>query len=146
MVVLNAADIGEQAMYNWYDQDGNLVYVGKNFQLSATDERKYKLEVIALSDGYKDYDEAWIRIVPGKIESIVPNPASDMVTVTCVYNNVSNARIKITNVGGIIYDEFSLNDSHQSVNFDISHYQIGSYVVTLFCDGMVTDSKIFVKQ
>src|SRR5690606_24054151 len=54
-VVLSAADIGEDAVYKWYDNDDNLVHQGKNYIVTVYDETVYKLEVTATADGYKDY-------------------------------------------------------------------------------------------
>ena len=102
-IILNALNIGEPAAYNWYDPVGNLVFSGMNFPTFAHEEQEYKLEIIAESDGYKDYDEVWVKIVPGKIESIHPNPATNYVEVTCVYNNVSSAFITISDQSGRIY-------------------------------------------
>jgi len=116
--------------------------------LTADKQQTYKLEVIALSDGYKDYDEVMVKIVPGKIESIFHNPANDMVIVGCVFNNVSDAYLTISNVIGIIHDNYDLDliAGSQTIIFDIPHYQTGTYVVTLYCDGVAVDSKTFVKQ
>jgi len=155
-ITLTAKNIGEPAQYKWYDQDGNLVGEGMVFTTVAREEQQYRLEVTALSDGYKDYDEVWVRIVPGKIESIQPNPARDRVTVTCVYNNVSEARIVISDQFGKIYAEYPLGTSFigdlpvsrgpQSVDFDVFRYTPGTYIVTLVCDGQVSDNKTFVKE
>jgi len=141
-ITLIAADIGEPAVYNWYNQSGVLVHEGLLFPTIALTETTYKLEVIAEADGYKDYAEATVRIVPGKIEELYPNPTSDMVTVTCVFNNVSNASLVITDYFGNIY----LITSHQSVDFNTHNYPIGTYVVKLICDGQLADVKTFVKQ
>ena len=69
-----------------------------------------------------------------------------MVTVNCVFNNVSNVYLTISNVLGITYDDRDLTSSPASVVFDIPHYPIGTYVITLYCDGIPVDSKTFVKN
>ena len=145
-ITLIANDIGEPATYNWYDENGNLVHTGMAFGTVADHERKYKLEVIASADGYKDYADVWVKIVPGKIESIQPNPAMDYVMITCVFNNVSEAYLTISSQTGVVYEEYSLSSSPQSVDFDIAAYTPSRYTVTLFCDGAAVDSKTFVKQ
>jgi hypothetical protein len=145
-ITFSAADIGESATYKWYDQVGSLVCEGMNFPTIATDQQQYKLEITALSDGYKDYDEVWVKIVPGKIESIHPNPTDNMVTVECVFNNVASASLRITNDMGVFYVNYPLNSTNQSVVFDVSNYPPGTYTVTLFCNGQIADSKTFVKQ
>lgn len=47
-ILLSAADIGEDAVYNWYDSDGNKVHQGKNFNVTIYDETEFRLEVTAL--------------------------------------------------------------------------------------------------
>jgi hypothetical protein len=145
-ITLTAADIGEDAVYNWYDMEGHLVYEGMEFDFTATEQTTYKLEVIAEADGYKDYAEVMVKIVPGKIEELYPNPASNFVTVTCVYNNVSDVRIVVSNYFGLTYGEFPLSDGDYSVSFNTINYPIGTYMVKLICDGQVADVKTFVKH
>jgi hypothetical protein len=150
VVTLSAADIGEPAIYRWYDQAGNLISeemdVEVDVEVTADNQRTYKLEVIALSDGFKDYDEVMVKIVPGKIEDLFPNPAKDVVTVTCVFNNVSSVYLTISNALGVIYAERDLATSPASVDFNLADDRSGSYIVRLICDGIVVDSKVFVKE
>jgi subtilisin family serine protease len=148
-ITLTAANIGEPAIYNWYDSGGNLVCENRIFETEATNQEKYKLEVIARSDGYKDYDEVWVKIVPGKIESIKPNPANNNVKVTCVFNNVASAAdayLTISNQSGTVLTNYPLSMSPQTVDFNVSNYTPGTYIVTLICTGQIADSKTFVKQ
>ena len=70
----------------------------------------------------------------------------DHVMVTCVFNNVSEAYLTISSQTGVVYGEYSLSSSPQSVVFYIATYTPGTYVVTLFCDGVAVDSKTFAKQ
>src|SRR5690606_22140674 len=53
-VIISAESINEPAVYNWYDSEGNLIYEGADFETSVTVTKTYKLEIIALADGYKD--------------------------------------------------------------------------------------------
>ncbi|MFA7446606.1 MAG: tyrosinase family protein [Flavobacteriaceae bacterium] len=78
---LEAEDIGEPAIYNWYDQNGNLIYTGKDFTVSAEITEKYKLEVIA-TDGLKDYDEVEVKVKLYELFSMYPNPANSNVSIT----------------------------------------------------------------
>jgi hypothetical protein len=145
-ITLTATSIGEPAVYNWYDIAGNLVCKDIEFTTTATDQTTYKLEVIATADGYKDYANVEVRIIPGKIESIFPNPTSDVVTVMCVFNNVSDAYIQISDYFKSPPATIPLNTSPQSVIFDMQNYPIGTYMVTMVCDGVVVDVKTFVKH
>jgi hypothetical protein len=148
-ITLSAEDIGEDAVYNWYDMEGNLVCEEIKFETVANHEIKYKLEVIALSDGYKDYAEVAVKIVPGKIEELYPNPTNDMLTVTCVFNDATvavDASIIITDYFGTVYMEQNLITSPQTVKFDVNNYPTGAYMVKLICNGQLADMKTFVKQ
>jgi hypothetical protein len=63
-----------------------------------------------------------------------------------VYNNVSHAFITISDYTGTVLIEHPLIMSHQSVDFEVANYTYGTYIVTLFCDGVAVDNKTFVKQ
>src|SRR5690554_6552688 len=70
-VTLFAETINEDAIYNWYDTDGNLIYTGTDFTVSPTISQTYKLEIIAETDGFKDYDEVTVNITPYHTESLI---------------------------------------------------------------------------
>src|SRR5699024_8982977 len=74
IITLNAVDINEPALYNWYDSNGNLIYQGASFETSINIAKKYKLEVIALADGYKDYGSIKINLKPSRLKLLYPNP------------------------------------------------------------------------
>jgi hypothetical protein len=69
-----------------------------------------------------------------------------MVVVTCVYTNVSETHLVISNQSGTVLDEHLLNTSPQSIKFNVSNYTPGTYIVTLFCAGVAVDNKIFAKE
>ena len=146
-IALIAEDIGEPATYRWYDADGNLVCEGEKFSTIAEQETHYKLEVTAVSDGYKDYATANVRIVPGKIEEIYPNPTTDDVTIRCVFGSrVKNAYIQISDYFKAPPVGIPLNTSPQNVVVNMRTYPIGTYIVTLICDDVVVDTKTFVRH
>ena len=87
------------------------------------------------------------EIKPNKIVSVQPNPATDQITVAYELNGAENASIFITNyyfTGNS--DNYVLDINSQSKTFNIQTYTAGIYVITLICDGIVVDSKTFVKQ
>jgi len=149
-ITLVAQDIGEEAIYRWYD-DNVLVWEGKEFETIALRNKTYKLEVTAVSDGYKDYTTAMVRIVPGKIEELFPNPTSGDLTIVCIMNNVTggippNSFIRITNSIGVIQNTFPITAATLITNLNVSNYITGAYTVTLFCGGQIADVKTFVKN
>jgi serine protease len=44
-------------------------YEGADFETSVTVTKTYKLEIIALADGYKDYSEVEVSLNPNLIEA-----------------------------------------------------------------------------
>lgn len=147
-ITLSAEDINEPALYNWYDNDGNLVYEGLTFSVFVEAAKKYKLEVIALSDGYKDYSEIEVKLRPNAISSISPNPTNHHSTFTYKINEGSTAYLSINPLytSNGISQNYVLNISEQETTIDLSNYQPGIYLVTLITDGQISDTKYIIKQ
>jgi hypothetical protein len=58
----------------------------------------------------------------------------------------ANTFIRIANSMGVIFNTFDIITSPQETILDVSSYPIGAYKVTLFCNGIVADTKTFVKN
>jgi len=147
-VMLRAEGIGEPATYRWFNTNGNLVSNGQEFTFIATNPVSYQLEVTADADGYRDYDTVSIAMVPSQITAIVPNPASqNIVTVQYNLSDSSTAQLLIMNAYLTSDTPVSvplMPGSTQSI-VDISNYPQGVYTVTLVVNGIVTDSKNFIR-
>lgn len=90
-----AGNISEEAIYNWYDEDGVLIYSGSDFTVSNTIAKEYKLEVIAELDGHKDYKTVETED-KRSIISISPNPATSSTQVNYLIADTDNAYIRLT--------------------------------------------------
>ena len=146
-VLLSAETISEPALYNWYDIEGNLLYEGIDFATSVATGKKYKLEVIALADGYKDYSEVELTLKPNAIEVVYPNPANDVVTVDYKINEGNSAYLSITGVYmSNISNNYILDIDQEHITIDLSDYPLGVYVVTLVTDGNISDSENLLIQ
>lgn len=146
-IVLNAEPINEPAVYNWYDNEGNLIYEGVDFEVSAAMAKKYKLEIIALSDGYKDYSEIEVKLNPNRIENVYPNPSSNQITTTYKINEGGSAYIAITGFyGSNISNNYILDITQSEITVDISSYPQGLYNIALIVNGQISDTKTLVKQ
>ena len=147
-IVINATEISEPAIYNWYDTQGNLIFTGKNLTIATQVATKYKLEVIANVDGFKDYSEVEITIKPSTINSISPNPSSNNVTITYKLNTVNSAYLMILGSYGTTgtSNNYILEPNSFQTNIDISNYPNGFYTVALVCNGQIIDAKTLVKQ
>lgn len=143
---LSAYPIGEQAVYNWYDESGNLVYTGKDFTVSPEVTTKYKLEVIASLDGFKDYDEVEIKVKEFAITGISPNPSRDFINVDYRAQKAQSAYVMVVPLFTGTSNQYLLNTSETSKRIDVSGYAPGQYAVVLICDGNVVDYKNILVQ
>lgn len=140
-VDLEASDIGEPAIYNWYDQNGNLIYTGKDFTVSAEVTEKYKLEVIATNDGFKDYDEVEVKVKLYELFTMYPNPASDNVTITYNASSAGSAYLILTQPYSSVQNQYLLDTSLSETSIDVSYLSTGVYSVILMCNGEAKDVK-----
>jgi len=144
-VTITAEDINEVAEYNWYDSEGNLIYQGKDLSVSADISKKYKLEVVT-TDGFKDYDEVEVKLRPGYIKTISPNPSTNLISVDYKLNGASSAYLMIIGVNSGSSNNYILDTSTSTITIDISSYQTGYYTIAIVCDGQITDAKQLLKQ
>ena len=147
-ITLSAEDIGEQALYNWYDSEGNLIFEGKDLFIANAVAEKYKLEVIRL-DGFKDYKDVEVSLKPNRIEKLFPNPtATNNVNITYKINEAESAYIMINSyymTGGISHN-YIVNKDETEININLSNYPLGLYKIALVADGVISDMKILSKQ
>jgi len=151
IVTLSATPINEPAIYNWYDMQGNFVCEGLNFETSVSE--KYKLEVIALSDGYKDYTETKIELKPNRIELFYPNPTSNLVTVNYKINKGQMAHLKLFKVypsfvatADINQGSYDLDINSDTKTLNLSNYSDGLYQIILVVDGQISDIQTLLKN
>jgi hypothetical protein len=149
-ITIYAEQINEAVLYNWYDMDGNLIFQGKDLTVSTDVTKKYKLEVIALSDGFKDYTEVLVKLKANTLEAISPNPASNQVTVSYKLNEVSSAYLMVIgcygNTSTSTSNNYILDINSTQTNINISSFPNGFYTVALVCNGHIVDAKTLVKQ
>ncbi len=147
-VTISAKDINEPAIYNWYDSKGNLVYQGKDLQITKAVADKYKLEVISTLDGVKDYDEVEIKLKSGVLENIVPNPAKNNVNISYKLNGANSAYLAIVSdyASYGVSNNYILEPKSEKINIDLSNYPDGVYSVALVINGKIVDATTLVKQ
>ncbi|MGB3342581.1 MAG: hypothetical protein WBA61_01585 [Aequorivita sp.] len=145
-VILTAGAINESASYNWYDPEGNLIHSGTDLTITPEMTQTYKLEVVSDIDGFKDYDEVQITVNPYRLQSLVPNPASNQITINYLADGAASAYIMIVNINTAHSDNYILDLQQSNINIDVSAYTIGLYNVILVCDGEIQNSKTLIKQ
>lgn len=147
VVTLNAELINEPAIYNWYDSEGNLIYEGADFNMSVEVGKKYKLEVITLLDGYKDYSEVEVKFNPNEITSAYPNPTSGIINIEYKINEGESAYLAVSGIYGTnASDNYVLDINQNNVSLNIADYQTGIYLVALIVNGEIADTKTIIKQ
>lgn len=147
-ITLSAEDINEPALYNWYDNNGNLVYEGLNFVVSVEAGKKYMLEVIALSDGYKDYSEIEVNLKPNTISSVYPNPTNNYATFNYKINQGDSAYLSINPLytSNGVSQNYILDITQGVITIDFNNYNEGVYLVSLITNGQISDTKYIIKQ
>lgn len=145
-ITLNAKDIQEPAIYNWYDSNGNLIHQGQNLQIPNAIAENYRLEVISNLDGFKDYAEVEIKLKPSSIESISPNPASNNILVNYKLNGADSAYLMIIGYNNGTSNNYILNLNSDHTSISINNYLAGYYTVAIIVNGKIVDTKTLIKQ
>lgn len=147
-ITISASQISEPVVYNWYDTNGNLIFSGKDLTIATEVATKYKLEVIATSDGFKDYSEVEVKLKPSVLSSIAPNPATNNVIINYKVNEAGTAYLMIISSYGTTNssNNYILDINNSETNIDISNYPIGFYTIALVCNGQIVDAKTLIKN
>ncbi len=147
-ITISASQINEAAEYNWYDMEGNLVYQGKDMTLSTEIAQKFKLEVVATADGFKDYKEVEVKLKPNRITNISPNPTNDVINVSYKINdNASSYIMAIGTYGGDdSVNNYFIDIEESETSIDLSAYQSGYYTIVLVSNGQIVDAQTVLKN
>src|SRR5690606_31230025 len=113
--------------------------------LSPTTTENFTLEVVASSDGYKDYDEVLLTVKEVYINNISPNPASSVLAVEYEITS-ANSFLMIQDQTGSPYNTYPLYLGSTNITIDISSLQNGTHSALLTSDGNIMDAQIFIKQ
>jgi subtilisin family serine protease len=145
-LLLSAISISEDALYNWYNAAGELIYSGKDLNLHPEISEKYQLEVIALSDGAKSYDNVHVQVKNNFLVSISPNPVSINTNVKySVSKEISSSYLMIINQTGTEVHNYLLNISEKEINLNLDALSVGVHTLVLICNGIATDAKLIIK-
>ena len=113
--------------------------------VNVTATSKYKLEVIAKADGYKDYDSIFVVATYGTIEDIAPNPANTQTIVTYdLCEEITSATIVIANVSGQVLYTAPIDVTQTSHTINLQSIPAGQYVVRIESQGTLLDSKTLI--
>lgn len=143
---VSAKNIGESALYNWYDASGNLIYSGQDYLISPSFTTTYNLEVIATKDGAKDKDQVTVNVRNSFIRTLYPNPASTVLNVEYkLATGTTSAYLVVSGASGTT-NNYMLNVNSSQTTIDVNRYQPGVYNLSLVRNGVTVDSKTFTKR
>ncbi len=143
---LSAADIGEDATYIWYDENGEIIEKNIDVVVSPEFTTTYRLKVIADNGGLVDYDEVTVTVKPYEILNLSPNPATNQVTANYKINGATNASLNFVKPYTNSTQNFNLIANSNSAILNINNLASGIYTVILVCDGVAYDSKTLIIQ
>ncbi len=138
---LQALDISEPAIYNWYDPQQNLIHTGLDLSVSPEITSKYKLEVIAHADGMKDYDQVEVTIKDHEITLVAPNPATGSVQVKYRLGNATSAYVQLSAPYSNVSNQYILDVVGDQVTLNLTGVPPGIYNLRLFVNGQPMDLK-----
>ncbi len=117
-IAITAKDINEPAVYKWYDNEGNFINEEKTLNITNAKAETYRLEVISLSDGYKDYADVDVKLKPNTLGIIAPNPASNNITVNYELNGANTAFLMLVKQSGNNQANYILDTDSNQININ----------------------------
>ena len=146
-ILISAEDIGEAAVYNWYDSEGNLVFVGKDITIANAVAETYKVEVISSVDGFKTYEDVEVVYKPNRLVNLYPNPTQGNIDIEYKINEANSAYLMVLNyyMNSPISNNYVIDINNNQANLDLSSYPNGFYRVALVADGVIVDVKLISK-
>lgn len=142
---LEADDINELAVYNWYDEDGNFISSGETLTISNSILKEYTLEIIADSDGHKDYS-VFTAKEERSITNLSPNPTQNEITIYYNIGTANTAFVTVTNVNSGVSDNYLLDISKTYETINLITKPTGQYIVNLVTDNVIVDTKQLIKN
>jgi len=135
-----------QQVYNWYNPEGDLIYQGKELTVSADVTKKYRLEIVAEADGFKDYDEIDLKVNQFYLDTITPNPATNNVVINYKTIDVASAYLMVIGTNTNTSQNYIINTNLEQTTLNISNYPLGYYTIALVCNGNIVDAKTLIKN
>ena len=145
-VTLTATDVGEDAVYSWFNAQQQLLGKGLSITLGPSTDQTYTLMVVAESDAYTDYDEVNVHVATNSISSLNPNPADASVKVYYETHAQANVKLLIVNQFGSTMLEENGNAGEADVSFNTNNLTNGNYGVLLLCNGVIMDYEVLIIQ
>lgn len=104
------------------------------------------MEIVKNESGNKDYDTVNVVVKNGRINSITPNPAPEIITTSYkLSNTITSAFIRIKNINGFIVSNIPVDILLNEKQIYLGNLSSGSYVLELVSNAEILDCKTFIK-
>lgn len=143
--VLKSSNTYPNTVYNWYNSQNQLLYSGSDFTINSSVSALYKLEVLSLEDGFKDYSEIIITGNTNNTLNIYPNPTNSVLNVDYDLQGGSGY-LNITKIDNSVSNNYILNNANNTITIDVTNYSNGYYNIAIIKNGNVENSLIFIKN
>lgn len=145
-VLLEAINVSEDVVYEWYDKDGILVGKGQTFKMPAGSSKSdYTVRVEARTDGAISYSKA-VAPVLSSIKSVDARSRKDAVIVTFDRPTAGQVTLRVaSSSGNMPISDYTVPGSVTTYDIPSAGMSSGIYQVTLVVDGQVTGMKKFTK-
>ncbi len=144
-IILKSSNIYPNTIYNWYDSQNQLLYSGSDFTINSSVSALYKLEVLSLEDGFKDYSEITVSGNSNNTLNIYPNPTNSILNIDYDLQDGSGY-LNITKIDNSVSNNYILSNSNTTTSIDVSNYSNGYYNIAIIKNGNVEKSAIFLKN
>src|SRR5690606_1436575 len=122
--VLRSINIYPNTLYNWYDANNQLLYSGSDFTINSTVSALYKLEVLSLEDGFKDYSQITVTGISNTPFTIYPNPTNSILNINYDLQGGSGY-VNITKTDNSISYNHILDNTNNTTSIDVTNYTNG---------------------
>jgi hypothetical protein len=144
-VELEALNQETDASYKWYNNEQEI----DSLQITTATppiNTTYILEVIRDENGNKDYDTVNVVVKNGRINTISPNPANDIITVNYTLSNtITSAYIRVKNTNGLVQLTVPVDMTTNVKQVYLGSLASGNYLVELVSTTEVLDGKTVIK-
>ena len=145
-VILSVTGVNEEATYQWFDSNGEMIAEGAEMTCAPARDETYRVEVTAKKDGYLTSDELLVKAGEGKMK-ISPVPVKSELTVSY---NLPNGQYELCITGTqnwLNYGKYSIDSTKKEMRINVSHLPQGIYIATITeRNGQIKESVKFVKE
>lgn len=143
---LTATNINESVSYEWIDDNNKIIGTEKTLTLTSDNRDKITLRVTADSDGALAYATINLNELV-RIKSVNPLPLTSVLNVSLDSSARSGMKLVLSSPFGLMDKvELYLKDGEREFSIPTGNIVKGEYVLSLYDNGKVIDSRHIIKE